>query len=95
MISKELLQNTMGCLTIDKIVSTDNNRIDDNIYFNVKEIDILQCINKYELANKCKEWAFEEGFVISSAKMYNSYYVAIHRENIRGSRIKDYCRNRT
>lgn len=46
MISKELLQNTMGCLTIDKIVSTDNNRIDDNIYFNVKEIDILQCINR-------------------------------------------------
>lgn len=89
MISKELLQRLNNHLTIDEIVSTDNNKIDNNIYWRVKELDILQCKNVYELVHICKEWAFEEGFAISSAKMHNSYYVSIHRDNFRGPKIKE------
>lgn len=33
-------------------------------------------INLYELANKCKEWAFDEGFEIHSFKRANNFYRA-------------------
>ena len=62
MISKELLQCLNKHLTIDEVVSNDKNRIDNNIYWLVKEIDILQSKNIYELEHQYKVWAFEKGF---------------------------------
>ena len=63
-ISKELLQCLNKHLTIDEVISNDKNRIDNNIYWSVKEIDILQSKNIYELAYKCKEWAFKKNYTI-------------------------------
>ena len=59
-ISKELLQCLNKHLTIDEVISNDKNRIDNNIYWSVKEIDILQSKNIYELAYKCKEWLLNQ-----------------------------------
>ena len=57
-ISKELLQCLNKHLTIDEVISNDKNRIDNNIYWSVKEIDILQSKNIYELAHlNLKQWA--------------------------------------
>lgn len=69
MVSKELLQETMSCLTVDEIISTDNNKIDNNIYYKVKEIDILQSINVYELMHRCKEWAYAHGYDLVSTNV--------------------------
>jgi hypothetical protein len=54
MISKELLQCLNDHLTIDEIVSTDNKRIDNNIYWHVKEIDILPIENELETKVRLK-----------------------------------------
>lgn len=62
-ISKELLEQVLDYAIIK------NSKIDDDInvkvhfknYQNRYEDDK---INIYELAHKCKEWAFKEGFVI-------------------------------
>ena len=66
MISKELLQQVVKNLTVKEIVSTDNNKIDNNIYYNVEEIGILQAINIYELMGKVKEWALDNDCTIMS-----------------------------
>jgi len=58
MISKELLSAVYSNFTITEIL---NNRIDENIYYKIKEIDILQSINIHELAHKCKGWATQQG----------------------------------
>ena len=68
-ISKELLQCLNKHLTIDEVISNDKNRIDNNIYWSVKEIDILQSKNIYELAYKCKEW-------ILNQKNKDCFYIA-------------------
>lgn len=65
-ISKELLQCLNKHLTIDKVISNGQNRIDNNIYWNVKEIDILQSRNIYELAFKLKEWSYSKCYEIIS-----------------------------
>lgn len=57
-ISKELLQCLNKHLTIDKVISNGQNRIDNNIYWNVKEIDILQSRNVYNLAFELKDWLY-------------------------------------
>lgn len=54
MISKELLSEVLSSLTLLEII---DGKIDNNVYFKVEEIDILQSVNIYELAHKCKEWA--------------------------------------
>jgi hypothetical protein len=62
MISKELLikvlkrdvSNVGGCYTS---YSTS---------FCYAEADDIKCINNYELANMCKEWAYEQGYIINS-----------------------------
>ena len=78
-ISKELLQCLNKHLTIDKVISNGQNRIDNNIYWNVKEIDILQSRNIYELAFKLKEWAFSEGYQLEISRYWNipTYYCKI------------------
>jgi len=51
--------------------------IDDNIiYIHYYETDLkcmcgLYTINIYELANKCKEWAFEKGWILESCRASN------------------------
>ena len=57
-ISKELLQCLNKHLTVDKVISNGQNRIDNNIYWNIKEIDILQSRNVCELAFRLKDWAY-------------------------------------
>ena len=52
---------------IDEIVSTDNKRIDNNIYWIIKEIDVMQSRNIYELAHECKEWTKYRGYYIHSS----------------------------
>ena len=62
-ISKELLQCLNKHLTIDKVISNNKNRIDNNIYWSIKELDILQSKNVYELVHlKLKEWAKLKNF---------------------------------
>lgn len=70
-ISKELLQCLNKHLTIDKVISNGQNRIDNNIYWSVKEIDILQSRNIYELAFELKEWAFSEGYQLEISRYWN------------------------
>lgn len=86
-ISKELLQCLNKHLTIDKVISNGQNRIDNNIYWSVKEIDILQSRNIYELAFELKEWAFSEGYQLVISRYWNTptYYCKIV---IRGG---DFC----
>ena len=67
MISKELLQQIVG-LIVKEVVSTDINRIDNNIYYNIEGIDILQSKNIYELAYLCREWARNKGYNVSACK---------------------------
>ena len=57
-ISKELLQCLNKHLTIDKVISNGQNRIDNNIYWSVNEINILQSRNVYNLAFELKDWLY-------------------------------------
>jgi hypothetical protein len=68
MISKELLQRIVNNLTVKEVVSTDDNRIDNNIYYTLEEIDILQSINIYELAYRCREWARNNEYEVSACR---------------------------
>ena len=62
-VSKELLQCLNKHLTIDKVISNTKNRIDNNIYWSIKELDILQSKNVYELVHlKLKEWTKLKNF---------------------------------
>lgn len=87
MISKELMQELMKNLTVKEIISTDKKKIDNNIYYKVKEIDILQIINIYELAHECKEWAINNGYNIWSSAYGCECYIdgrnLVNNENIR------------
>lgn len=76
MVSKELLQQTLGHLTVKEVVSTDKNRIDNNIYYTVNEIDILQSVNIYELAFKCKLWALNLTTIEGYAKHLNGFQLS-------------------
>ena len=67
MISKELLQQLVG-LIVKEVVSTGINRIDNNIYYNIEGIDILQSKNIYELAYLCREWARNNDYEVSACK---------------------------
>lgn len=59
MISKELLIEVLGGDV--KSFSIDKN----NVYY---DIDHGTSINIYELAHKCKQWAFDKGYSLESAK---------------------------
>ena len=71
-ISKELLQCLNKHLTIYEVISNDKNRIDNNIYWSVKEIDILQSKNIYELSIELKEWAYSQGYMM---KIENHFHL--------------------
>ena len=56
-INEDLLSEVLELKRIDKIY------IEDNIlYF----CELNKGINIYELAHKCKEWAFSKGYIVSS-----------------------------
>jgi hypothetical protein len=87
MISKKLMQELMKNLTVKEIISTGNNKVDNNIYYKVEEIDILQSTNIFELAHKCKEWAVSKGYNIWSSAYGCECYIdgrnLVNNENIR------------
>lgn len=64
MIGKELLSAVFSSLTLLEIL---DGRIDDNVYYKVKEVYILQSINIHELAHKVKEWAINKNFTLMSS----------------------------
>ena len=73
MISKELLEEVLGC-KIDNILSenTSLNPNGDNIVFRLG--GRFKVIGIYELAFKCKDWAYDKkGLYISSCKVKSMY----------------------
>ena len=48
---------------------------DDNVTFAYADEDMWSDINIHELAHKCKEWAYNEGFVIVALKEDEEQYV--------------------
>jgi len=64
MISKELLSEVLGEEVFEFEIAEDDRTM---LWFSTtKDPDIFQAINIHELATKCKEWAFENNFVIKS-----------------------------
>ena len=63
-ISKELLREVLGRKTITDIAGDGWGKDDEIAYWFQ---DRVFCINIYELAHKCKEWAYAKGYSISSA----------------------------
>lgn len=59
MISKELLSKVL-----DKNIKYISDELDDNLVPYEMPIDGWKTINVYELAYKCKEWAFNNGYSI-------------------------------
>jgi hypothetical protein len=57
MISKELITQVLNLKRVDEIYVEDN-----LIYF----CELNEGINIYELAYKCKEWAYEFGYQLAS-----------------------------
>ena len=59
MISKKLLNEVLG-YELDYV---ENKSINSKVwYFEDKQKGFRNCINIYELAHKCKLWAFNEGY---------------------------------
>ncbi len=46
-------------------------------------------INIYELANKCKEWAFTEGFILVSYKEENCWYCDVEERKTSANTISN------
>ena len=73
MISKNLLSEVLGvnCERVYNGIWQDypkSNQLSSDIKFKYVGHETLEYINIYELAHKCKEWAFKKGFEISSSK---------------------------
>ena len=60
MISKELLSEVLN-LNITYI-----ERCNNSIIYKISVYDREEEVNIYELAHKCKEWAYSQGYIISS-----------------------------
>lgn len=78
MISKELLSEVLKLKGISEIRISDN-----HIIFRYVDIthDRTFQINIYELAHKCKEWAFSKNYIISSELHSHSARVAIYDDD--------------
>ena len=57
------MQELSNHVTIKEIITTENNRIDDYIYYSIENFNILQSKSIYQLSYDCKEWAFKKGFI--------------------------------
>ncbi len=82
MISKELLSKLLNKKVTE--VSTSDREARERGYHTISGIFIIfednrdVMINIYELAHKCKEWAFINGFVLSSYKQFEDDNEPIH-----------------
>lgn len=68
------LDYSLYCSINEKDGTEFNKDIPDNYY--VKKSNIYEYINIYELAHKCKEWAFNKGYSISIHQSEISGYIA-------------------
>lgn len=73
MISKELLSEVLGhdevCDTVVETTSYANMELGIRYTKQVNErINLVDSINIHELAHKCKEWAFEQGYMVGSGR---------------------------
>lgn len=69
-VSKELLSEALG-IDIRKI---NNSILDGNLYYYKTFVKCKSKINIYELANKCKVWAYNKGYeIVSLAHMIRIY----------------------
>lgn len=78
MISKELLSEVFGekRVILDYEVSINKTEI----HYGHKDIDEDGFINIYELANKCKEWALSQGYMMKIENHYlNSIQIQIRK----------------
>ena len=80
MISNKLLSEVMGykCHIMDTkhIHFLHNNRVNDIVY--EQGGDLQYNINIHELAHKCKEWAYIQGYVLFSKIRLNSSYASCY-----------------
>ena len=65
MISEKLLSEAIS-IEVDEIIKTEGNFI----YFCIG-LPLSQKINIYELAHKCKEWAFKQGYPFNILYRHN------------------------
>ena len=85
MISKELLSKVLDNevpyqVKVHKIIIKNNSL---NYFYNSKDsggglFEANEYINIYELAHKCKEWAYIQGYVIFSKIRLNSSYASCY-----------------
>lgn len=78
-ISKELLSKVLG-ITVRHIKIFDGNK---NAIFYSEEVVLWnwKTINIYELAHRCKEWAWNNGFILVSKKsFYGEWSCRIHEK---------------
>jgi len=75
MISKELLEAVLGY----PISNTNPYRSNNYIIFRVHSI--RQKINIYELAHKCKEWAYKEGHPVTTFMANNITHFRCSKED--------------
>ena len=80
MISKELLSEVLPFGDIDSLISYGLSS-DGDILLQYEDID--EIVNIYELAHKCKEWAFSYKFDfeiirIKNVKNYGKIFVRVH-----------------
>ena len=77
MISKELLSEVLSA-KVEKFY------IDGTVLKYYASVDLIigisQSINIYELAHKCKEWAYNKGYVIFSSVQLNGWAVFIQTD---------------
>lgn len=72
-IGKELLSEVLGINDIN-LVLDEGNEINYTRYANMTRGSRDVFINKYELAHKCKEWAYNQGYsYIGNNKLVNIY----------------------
>lgn len=66
MISKELLSEVLG-YKISKAYIEDTQSVKYlNVFLDGDDTGIYDSINIHELAHKCKEWAYKQGFLLNS-----------------------------
>lgn len=66
-INDNTLDYSMNCSLNEKDGTDYNKHIEDNYY--VVKRDIYEDINIYELAHKCKVWAYEQRYLVESSVM--------------------------
>ena len=83
MISKELLSKVLeeNISEVYKMGSNPNFK-QNTLLFKLYGCGELCNINIYELAHKCKEWAYTQGYIIFSKIRLNSSYASCYFHNI-------------